>query len=70
VPVQFGTKRETHRNFVFIRRVPANTPLLEALEKVIDSWTVPGLARGANDMDAGPWIVTEVDGSIALNLDF
>ncbi len=66
--VTFGAEGKRLGAYAVIRQFPADAGARPALEAVFQSWMLPTQFRQLDDLEPGTWIVSEVDGSIALSL--
>jgi hypothetical protein len=64
----FGFDGQTAGLFAVCRRIPAATGSRDAVEGLLGDWRLPRQVRSADDLAPGTWLVTEVDGSLAVSL--
>ena len=66
--VKFGAEANRLGAYAVVRQIPDATGAATAVADVFDSWMLPSQFNRIEDLAPGTWIVTEVDGSIALKL--
>ncbi|HEX2329976.1 MAG TPA: hypothetical protein VHN74_14720 [Candidatus Angelobacter sp.] len=66
--VQFGASGSSHGKFAVLSLVPSGTPALQAVGRLIDSWTLPSCVRTITDLEPGTCVISEVDGQVAASL--
>ena len=64
----FGVEGSTSRVFAVLHRFADSEPAVKVFADVFDSWALPRTVETAEDLAPGTWIITEVDGSFALQL--
>jgi hypothetical protein len=64
----FGVEGSTSRLFAVVHRFHDHESAAKVFEDVFDSWALPRTVDSAGDLAPGTWLITEVDGSIALQL--
>jgi len=66
--VTLGVEGARQGLYAVVHRFGNGEPAVAVLGRAASSWRPPALVRTASDLDAGTWLVAEVDGSIAVNL--
>jgi hypothetical protein len=64
----FGVEGSTNRLFAVLHRFHDAEPAVKVFEDTFGSWAVPRMVDSAEDLAPGTWLITEVDGSMALQL--
>ena len=54
--------------FAVVHQFTSTEPAAAVLGRAASSWRPPALVKTAADLDAGTWLVAEIDGSIAVTL--
>jgi len=68
--VTFGLDGKTAGMHAVVRRYlkTPSVPAVTALQGAIDNWRLPCQVSAINDLDPGAWLISEVDGSIAVKI--
>ncbi len=66
--VKFGVAGASEGLFGVVHRIAKNAGALTAITQTVGSWMLPRQVSTFNDLAPGTWIITEVDGSVALSL--
>jgi hypothetical protein len=64
----FGAEAKRLGAYAVIRQLEPQLGARSAIAAVVDSWMLPTQFRQLDDLAPGTWIVTEVDGSLAIKL--
>lgn len=72
--VSFGAKGSVDGLFAVVRRLAKNdiagqpAGAFTQLSATVNSWILPSQFRNIGDLDVGTWIISEIDGALALSL--
>ena len=66
--VTFGAEAARDSIYAVLHRFPAATDARTAIADTLGSWRFPRQVRTGRDLKPGSWLVTEVDGSLALHI--
>ena len=66
--VTFGAEGKRLGAYTVLRSLEASLGAASALKEALGSWMLPTQFRQLDDLAPGTWIVTEVDGSLALKV--
>ena len=66
--VTLGVEGAREGLYAVVHRFEKSEPAATVLGRAASSWRPHSLVKTAADLDAGTWLVVEVDGSIAVNL--
>jgi hypothetical protein len=66
--VSFAMDKKGEALYAVIRRFERQTGLFTAITETVNSWVLPTHVTSANDLTPGTWLITQVDGAIALRL--
>ena len=66
--VTLGVEGAREGLYAVVHRFDGSEPAAAVLGRAASSWRPPALVKTAADLDAGTWLVVEVDGSLAVNL--
>ena len=66
--VAFGAEAARDSIYAVLHRFPAATDARTAIADTLGSWRFPRQVRTGRDLKPGSWLVTEVDGSLALHI--
>lgn len=66
--VTFGAQGEHDRLYAVVHRFAAVTDARTALGDLFTSWRLPRHVKTARDLKPGSWLISEVDGSVAVNI--
>ena len=66
--VSFAVDGKREGLYAVIRRLDKNTGARTALTETVNSWVLPSHLSSANLLSPGTWLITQVDGAIALKL--
>jgi len=64
----FGAEGERDALYAVLHRFPAATNARTALNDLFSSWQLPRHVKTARDLKPGSWIVSEIDGSLAVHI--
>ncbi len=66
--VTFGAEAARDSIYAVLHRFPAATDARTAIADTLGSWRFPRQVKTGRDLKPGSWLVTEVDGSLALHI--
>ena len=64
----FGAEGERDSLYAVLHRFPASTDARTALSDLFGSWRLPRHVKTARDLKPGTWLISEVDGSLAVHI--
>lgn len=64
----FGVEGSVSRLYAVLHRFHDSEPAVNVFKTTFESWALPRMVDAAEDLPPGTWILTEVDGSFALQL--
>src|SRR5439155_402425 len=64
----FGAEGEHDALYAVVHRFPTATDARTALSDLFSSWRLPRHVKTARDLKPGSWIISEIDGSLAVHI--
>jgi hypothetical protein len=68
VKVQFGSDAKREGLFAIVKRISDSTGARSAVADTVNSWRIPSLVDGIDDLEPGTWLITEVESRLNVKL--